>query len=252
MRGVSVARGRPPKPAEQRRREGNAGKRPIGDPVLVGTRLVVNGSGEGLDLADVPEGAVVIGESVYLRERLPPPAPHLVVSDELDDSTDAADLWYDIAALLIDAQIMTSGDTLVLEGLVESILIARGAFADLRAEGGVVPTLNPTSGRAGDKLSSSFKLWRDSRAAVLKIASDYGLTPTARARLGLALGQGRKLAQELDDGLPENPRTAARPDDVQGSAKEIPVESERASGTNKARTKRQANGNSRRKGVASK
>lgn len=229
-----MARGRKPKPAEQRQKEGNKGKRPIGDPVLLGPRVsadvIESDDVPGMDDSEVAaelaaaRDVVMIGEKAYAKDSLPFVPRHLMLTDELNDDTECADLWYEIAALLIDGNILAGGDILVLESLVEAILIAREAYEELRGEGTVVTTQNASSGRSSQKTNPSFKVWRDARIFVLRLAEQYALTPSARARLGLAIGQGRKLAAEIGDGLPENPRKAARPDDVDGTAHEVSVE----------------------------
>lgn len=211
-------KGRKPKPAEQKRREGNLGKRPIGDPVLVGERIVAEADTELVVIGDVPDGAVVIGNRIYLREQLPSVPEHLEL--DADDAPVAAELWYEITALLTDAQLLTRGDLLMVGMLVENILESRRAWRALREHGSVVQTANPYADRASYKASPYHKIWRDANAEVRKLAEHFALTPVARARLGLAIGKGRKIQQELDTGLPANPRDTSR-GDVDGSATEI-------------------------------
>lgn len=215
-------KGRPPKPAEQKRREGNPGKRPIGDPVLVGDRLVADADTELLPaVGEVPEGAVVIGERVYLPEHLPPLPEHLELDDDERERAAARKVWNEITALLIDAQLLTRGDLLMVSMLVENILEARRAWRALREHGSVVQTANPYADRSSYKASPYHKIWRDANAEVRKLAEHFALTPVARARLGLAIGKGRKIQQELDTGLPENPRDTRG--DVDGSATELDI-----------------------------
>lgn len=211
-------RGRKPVPAEQRRQEGNRGKRDYGDPVLVGERLdadvIEHETGTALD---VPAGAVVVGDNVYRRDVLPDLPHHLALDDELNETEEAAELWYELAALLVDANLLTRGDLVMLTMLAENILEARRAWEELRTGGRVVETLNPASGRASLKASPWHKIWRDSNATVIKLAEQFALTPVARARLGLAIGKGRQIEKELGAGLPENPRTPAKDNDIEGN-----------------------------------
>ena len=195
-------KGRKPKPAEIARRDGNPGKRPIGDPVLVGSRLIeVDG--------------------------IPPVPDTLALVDELDDSDAAEVLWRQACALLIEAQIITEGDLWAVEQFVMATLEARRAFFELRTDGSTVDTVNPAGGRAARTTHPAYRVWRDANTAMLKWGEHLGFTPTARARLGLAIGQGRKLAQELGDGLPANPLQRSNQDaDVDATASEIPIEKE--------------------------
>lgn len=188
-----MARGRKPKSREQRVREGNAGKRPLPEPVHVGERLSPD---------------VAIADSGELVERIEIPAmpEHLALGDELDDSTEARDLWEGVCTLLIREGIVVEGDLFVLASLIESILLARKAWWEMRSAGSmVVETANDRGGRASSKPSPWLKVHRDATQTMLKIAEHYALTPVARARLGLTVGRGKQIWEELEKGLPENP-----------------------------------------------
>ncbi len=207
-------KGRKPKPAEIRRKDGNPSKRSIGDPVLVGKRL-----------GDEPEVDEVTSTELVETQPEPPAPPDwmrlpetLALSDELDDDDSARRLWDQVCRLLADAQILTEGDLYAVEQFVMATLEARRAYFELRTEGSTIPTVNPAGGRASKTTNPAYRVWRDANSAMLKWAEHLGLTPVARARLGLAIGHGRKLAQELGD-LPEQP--LERSSEVDGSAEEI-------------------------------
>lgn len=185
------------KPAEQRRREGNPGKRPINDPVLVGERLT------GTDL-DETAGELVEG-SLDAPLKLPAVPNTLALVDELDDVTDASDLWREVCTLLITSGIITAGDLFAVEQFVMSVLEARRAFFELRTEGSTVETANDSGNRAARTTHPAYRVWRDANSTMLRWAEHLGLTPVARTRLGLSVAKGRKLVQELERGLPEQP-----------------------------------------------
>lgn len=192
-------KGRKPKPAEVKRREGNPGKRAIGEPVLVGERLT------GTELDESAVGGELVEREEAAPLLLPPVPDTLALVDELDDATAGTDLWREVCTLLIEAGIATAGDLYAIEQFVMATLESRRAFFELRTEGSTVDTINPAGDRAGKTTHPAYRVWRDSNATMLRWAEHLGLTPVARARLGLAVGKGRKLAAELERGLPENP-----------------------------------------------
>lgn len=218
-------KGRKPKPAEVKRREGNPGKRAIGDPVNVGRRLTDADDDfydTELDEIDADEiGAEVEPAAAGGAPAWLPPVPEtLAMVDELDDDDAASKLWREVCTLLIAANIVTEGDLFAVEQFVMATLEARRAYFELRTGGSTIDTVNPTStGRASKTTNPAYRVWRDSNATMLKWGEHLGLTPVARARLGLAVGKGRKLAQELEEGLPANP--VRRDGDVEGTASEI-------------------------------
>lgn len=160
-------RGRKPKPTEQKRREGNPGKRQLPAPVTVAGRVV------GPD--DTPE----------------PPA-HLT-----EEGVELFVSWRD---LLVGLGTFDKADVPALCGMVEAELEARAAYEALQLEGHTI-----RGDRSEAVPHPAYKIWRDSRKLMLQHAEHFGFTPVARARLGLAGLMGRALAQELD--LPPHPRT---------------------------------------------
>lgn len=206
-------KGRKPKPTEQKRREGNLGKRPLGDPVNVGERLQADDDFEdalGLDgelVDDGPELDEPAEPSTELAAPVWMPAlpDTLALLDELEGEPTARSLWDEVCRLLVTSNIITEGDLFAVEQFVMATLEARRAFFELRTDGSTIDTVNPSGGRAGKTTHPAYRVWRDSNATMLKWGEHLGLTPVARARLGLAVGHGRKLAQELNEGLPKNP-----------------------------------------------
>lgn len=169
-----MARGRKAKPVEVSRRDGNPGKRKLGDPVLVGDRLI--------DVATLPG-----------------------LPEHLEGDDEAQLLWEEVLAILVDAQIATRGDLFLVSMFVESVMESRRAYKQLRKQGSVVSTSRNDGERPSLKANPYAKVWREANAQMLKLTEQLALSPVARARLGLAIGQGRKLEKELGEGLPENP-----------------------------------------------
>lgn len=203
-----MARGRKPVPAEKRRKNGNPSKRPIGDPVLVGARIVADEPIEvevdeidPMDETETDAAAVAVGDAVWM-----PAVPEtLRMVDELDDDEAATKLWNQICALLVESNIITEGDLYAVEAYVMAVLEARRAYFELRTEGSTVETVNPNGGRASKTTHPAYRVWRDANAMMLKWGEQLGLSPVARGRIGLQIGKGRKLAQELEAGLTANP-----------------------------------------------
>lgn len=203
-------KGRKPKPAEVKRKQGNPGKRPIGDPVLVGARLVADD--DFYDPAAEPEvdelDADEVGAEVATTEPpvwMPAVPETLLLVDELDGDEAATRLWRDVCTVLVGSNIITEGDLFAVEQFVMATLEARRAYFELRTDGSTIETVNPAGGRASKTTHPAYRVWRDSNATMLRWAEHLALTPVARSRLGLAIGQGRKLQKELGDGLPDNP-----------------------------------------------
>lgn len=162
-----MPRGRPPKPVEEKRRQGNPGKRPLPDVVLVKGR-----PNEMVGL--LPEGF------------------------EHPKSLDAVaiEAWDEIVPALYQANILDKIDRLALENICLTWsrltqirqVIARQGIAALGSTGQLV----------------AHPLLSEERAYLkefTRLSEQYALTPVARARLGVTLLQGKTMAQELDDGL---------------------------------------------------
>lgn len=208
-------KGRKPVPAEVKRKQGNPSKRPIGDPVHVGDRLVADDDFYDPAVAGMDVDELEPGELGADLERaggqadppvwMPPLPDTLALVDELDGDDAAERLWQQVCRLLIESNIITEGDLFAVEQFVMATLEARRAYFELRTDGSTIDTVNPAGGRASKTTHPAYRVWRDSNATMLKWGEHLALTPVARSRLGLAIGKGRKLAQELGVGLPENP-----------------------------------------------
>lgn len=208
-----MARGRKAVPAEVKRKNGNPGKRAIGDPVNVGKRLVADEPIEievdEIDPLD-PAGTEVVAtpvDELEEKEWMPPVPETLRLVDELEDDQVASKLWVHICALLIESNIITEGDLFAVEAYVMAVLESRRAYFELRTEGSTVETVNPAGGRSSRTTHPAYRVWRDANAMMLKWGEQLGLSPVARGRIGLQIGKGRKLAKELEDGLTPNPLT---------------------------------------------
>lgn len=155
-------RGPKPKPVEQKIKEGNPGKRKLPEPVLIGGR---------------PE----------LAEMNEPP-------EHLDD--DAKEWWLVHVPRLLEVGILDRVDTPHLEMLATSYSRWRQAGRVLASEG-----LFQRGSVGQIKEHSALKIERAAKADYDKTCEQYGLSPLARTRLGLAELSRRSLAQEMSDSL---------------------------------------------------
>jgi len=155
-------RGRKPKPVEVRIAEGNPGKRPLPEPVLI-------------------EGRVL-------------PQPPAGVSD------DFLEVWNLIVPKLYSVGLLDGIDGLALTGLVTLVIRAQEA-GRLMDEHGPVIFGEDDKGRAYAIRNPAAKLELETWAQVRAWMEHYGLTPLARTRLGLAELQRKSLAEELKDKL---------------------------------------------------
>jgi P27 family predicted phage terminase small subunit len=159
-----MARGRPPKPVEQRRLEGGStvSHRPLPEPLLVAGR---------------PE-----------LQKFAEPPPGL--------PEDAKEFWADSVVKLAEVGVLDLVDTPALEMLATQyarvlqarrVIAAKGLFA---------------LGSVGQVREAPWvRLERDAMAAFMRMASEFALTPVARTRLGLAQLHGKAMAKELEDAI---------------------------------------------------
>jgi P27 family predicted phage terminase small subunit len=155
-------RGPKPKPLEMRQREGNAGHRPLPEPLLVAGR---------------PE----------LNELAEPPA-HLPI--------EAKEFWRESVVHLIRVGIIDRVDVPVLEQLATQYARIRQSQRVLAEDGHFV------RGSVGQlREHPALKIEREATSLFLRMAEHYALTPIARTRLGLAELHRRSLSSELESGL---------------------------------------------------
>jgi P27 family predicted phage terminase small subunit len=154
-------RGRKPQPIEQRIREGNTQQRPIPQPVLVGGRPDME------DFAEPPAG-------------LPP---------------DGKKLWRRDVGRLVEVGIVDRVDVAALEGLCVAYARAKQAGRIVNREG-----LTVDGSRGQPRPHPAVKIERESWLWFDRLGEQYGLTPIARTRLGLAGSLARRsMSAELDD-----------------------------------------------------
>lgn len=179
-------RGRKPKPLEQKVAEGNPGKRPLPEPMLVAGRPALN------ELSEPPE-------------HLPP---------------EAKEFWRDSICRLVEVGIIDRVDVPVLEQLATQYARIRQAQRVLAEDG------HFTRGSVGQiREHPALKIERDATTMFLKIAEHYALTPIARTRLGLAELHRRSLSQELTEGLGAanlRPAPVLHSDDGRDEIDEVP------------------------------
>lgn len=170
-----MARGRPPKPREVRLAEGNPGRRALPEPVL--------GLGKVLDF--------------------PPP-------DELNEAERAA--WEALVPEVSAAGWVDRLDRQLLTTLVQAVALAEMARASVREEGFMLSVYDKDGNAIDRKVNPAVRVQIQANAQVLRIAEQFGLTPSARARLGLAVAKGTAIAQHIaavldddDDGVIDVP-----------------------------------------------
>jgi P27 family predicted phage terminase small subunit len=169
-------KGRPPKSREQRIAEGNPGRRALPEPVL--------GLGKMLEF--------------------PPPA-------ELSQAERAA--WDRFVPEVARLGWIDAADREVLEQLVHAIALADELRAAVRRDGIMVPTYDKDGIHTGDKVHPAVRAHAQQQTIIVRIAEQFGLTPSARARLGLTVAKGAGAAAALaaildgddDDGVIEVP-----------------------------------------------
>lgn len=170
-------RGPAPEPREVREAKGNPSRRPLPAAVLVGERVA----------SVVPAAPAGLGER-------------------------AAAVWDELAGMVTEAQMLTASDLAALEALAVQIARARQAREELEGEPLVV------AGAQSQRIVNPLvRVERDAWTLVLKIAREFGMTPSARASLGLTMVQGRSLgldlARRLDEAAAGVPKTVkVKPD----------------------------------------
>lgn len=184
-----MTRGRKPKPVEVKRREGNPGKRPLPDPLLIGGR-------------GVPEQPL----------GLSPPA---------------AVLWNSEVPKMARAGLLDLVDGPILGQFFEAWAVAIASMREMYAigdedrsefdKGPVIYTPNNFDGRLVAKKHPAVTAWKDAVATMNRIAAEHGLTPSARTRIGMNT-PGRPVEDDPDIGM--SPRLRA----IEGGAGDATAE----------------------------
>lgn len=167
-----MARGRPPKPVEQRRLEG----------------------GSAVSHRPIPEPLLVAGRPDLERFRIPP--AHL--------PADAKEYWGDSIKTLAEVGIVDLVDRPALEMLATQ-------YARARQAGRVVAEKGMFSyGAAGQIREAPWvKVERDAMTMFLRFATEFAQTPVARTRLGLADLHAKAMAAEMEAALEPDAETTA-------------------------------------------
>lgn len=163
--------GRRPKPAELRRLEAGGGER---SPV---------------SHRAVPEPIVVQGrEPLTMPGGLP---------------RDAEDAWHAIVPPLERIGLLDGIDAIALEAMCVQ-------YARAKQAGRIVAEQGPlTTGSTGQIVEHpAVAIERNAAAMFFRYAESYGLTPTARTRLGLTELKRRTMADELSDRIGRSPRSS--------------------------------------------
>lgn len=125
---------------------------------------------------------------------------------------DAVAVWDEVVPELVAIGLVRSIDATVLEALCRFVARAREADELVDEEGFIV------EGHRGQTVHPAARVARDSWNSALKIASEYGLTPVGRLRVGAAVLQQKSLADELKAALDGS---GAKDDDVEGTLREV-------------------------------
>lgn len=163
-----MGKGRPPKPTETKKAQGNRGKRKLPENVLVA----------GRELPDPPE---------HMRPG-------------------AREVWADVVPMLADAGVLDKVDGLALEVLCEAVELRRLAADILQRGNGTGLVIVQPSGRVAP--DPHFTVWKDASTVVRQFAEQFGLSPSARARLGGAGVQAASPAA-VDPDIGPSPRLRA-------------------------------------------
>lgn len=106
------------------------------------------------------------------------------------------EVWDEVVPQLVQANFVDGADVTMLEALCTNIARAREAREIIQREGmiaytrGGMPCVHP-----------AIRVERDAWASALRIGEQFGLTPSARTRLGYQALKGRTLEQDLLDRL---------------------------------------------------
>lgn len=159
--------GRPPKPTAVKIQEGNRGRRPL-DP-----------------LEPKPAEVGVGGVST-----LPPPP------DRLDSS--AAEVWYELGAVVAKMRVLTEADLSVLELLAKAEAWRRELEDDLQ-ENGRFHMVNTQSGMVEKRRPQAAEAEKVNRE-VANLLREFGLTPASRPKVQMVPGGEKRGAGGEEEG----------------------------------------------------
>jgi P27 family predicted phage terminase small subunit len=166
-------KGRPPKPIEQHVKEGTGRKDRHGDmlPVVVGERGVAQPS-------------------------------NLMTDTQLE-------IWEFLVVETRASRVLQSTDAPMLEELVVAIDLARQARQEIIDNGLMIDEdkYNKDGDLVGTvrKRNPAYGVWKDSVAVAKSLAEQFGLTPSARTRLGIQQVVGMSAAKQLERTIGVNP-----------------------------------------------
>jgi P27 family predicted phage terminase small subunit len=127
---------------------------------------------------ELPQGVQIAGKSPLDIPALTP---------------EAEDVWNELVPQLEAANLLDRADSLTLEALC--ILVATARYARNQIESTGYTTKHRKTGV--DVVSPWVRIERDSWKQAIAIGEQFGLSPMARTRLGLAVLKGRSLLNEL-------------------------------------------------------
>lgn len=159
-----MARGRPPKPVEQRRLEG----------------------GSTVSHRPVPEPLLVAGRPDLQRFAIPPA--------ELPE--DAVEFWGDTVRMLAEVGVIDLVDT-------PAAVMMAIQYARSKQAGRVIAAKGLFGHGAAGQIKEApwVKTEREAQMAFYRMLSDFGMTPVARVRLGLAELHHKAMSREMDEAI---------------------------------------------------
>jgi P27 family predicted phage terminase small subunit len=159
--------GRPPKPAEVKRKEGNRGRRPID-----------------------PAGLEAVAKAIERVDGLPSAPDHL---DEHEGR-----LWEYFGGLVIEMKVLSKNDLTALTILCENEA-TRLELGDYLKDHGRFHTIMSTAGDMVDRARPQFTEWQRLNGVVMGQLREFGLTPASRPKIQVVPGAGRGMKGSRGD-----------------------------------------------------
>jgi len=124
-------------------------------------------------------------------------------------NTEQAQIWDWLVQELTGARLLQVTDAPMLEQLAVAVDFARQSRATLEKEGLIFTELkfDKDGNCVGEtkKRHPAYNNWKDSVTVAKTLAEHFGLTPSARARLGIQAAVGLSAAKQLEKTIGVNP-----------------------------------------------
>ncbi len=113
-------------------------------------------------------------------------------------------VWDELAPLLARSGMLAESDLYLLDGLCTFLARARAAREAMENQ-----PLTVIGAKGGEIANPLLRIERDAWAQAHRLAVEFGMSPSARARLGISLLTGRSLQHELQQRLAAEDETQA-------------------------------------------